>query len=69
MIDRLMICAELCRHAHVKRRNPTRTSLTKKELIAVWRHVVQLETKTDQLTAALAVYSSGNAPHVKATDI
>lgn len=70
MMDRSMICGELCRHAQVKRVNPTRTGLTKREMVAIWRHFVYLTTRIDQLEAAIAVYKSGKvAPHVQAPNI
>lgn len=66
MIDRLMICGELCRAVRVKRINPNRTSLSKREMIAVWRHVIALNTKADQQAAEIAVLKSGNVSHVQA---
>lgn len=63
MMDRLIICDEICRRVHVKRINPRRTSLSKREMIAVWRHLINTETRLSQLTAEAKVWQ-GKEPHV-----
>lgn len=52
MIGRLMICEELCKLAGVKRVNRTRTSLSKAEMVAIWKHMARQNTTIEQLTAA-----------------
>lgn len=53
MIDRLMICEEICKLAHVKRTNPRRTLLSKREMNAVWRELIANQTKITQLEAKI----------------
>lgn len=53
MIDRLMTCEEICKLAHVKRTNPRRTLLSKREMLAVWRVLIANQTKIDQLEAEI----------------
>lgn len=53
MIDRLMICEEICKLVHVKRTNPRRTLLSKREAMAVWRELIAQKTKITQLEAKL----------------
>jgi hypothetical protein len=57
MMDRLTICDEICRRVHVSRENPLRTSLSKRELIAVWRHLIRTEARLGQLETELRVRS------------
>lgn len=59
MMDRILICGEICRHAHVKQQNPTRTSLSKNEMVAVWKFLIHQTKTIDQLQAELAVLKSG----------
>lgn len=51
MIDRLMMCEEICKLAHVKRTNPQRTLLSKREMTSVWRELIANKTKIAQLEA------------------
>lgn len=55
MIDRLTICDEICRRVHINRRNPMRTSLTKQEMISVWRHLIRTEARIAQLDTEIRV--------------
>lgn len=53
MIDRLLICEEICRLVHVKRDNPRRTLLSKREAVAVWKTLIANKNKIEQLEAEL----------------
>lgn len=49
MIDRSTICEEICRHARVKRLNPTRKLLSKREMEAVLMTLSRNATEIEQL--------------------
>lgn len=53
MMDRSIICDEICRHVHIKRQNPTRKLLSKREMQAVWRQLVLDRQKIEQLEARI----------------
>lgn len=53
MIDRLVICEEICKLVHVKRDNPRRTLLSKREAAAIWKTLIAQNNKIAQLEAEL----------------
>lgn len=58
MIDRTMICDEICRHVHIKRLNPTRKLLDKREMQAIWKRMVHDRQKIEQLEARVRALTS-----------
>lgn len=55
MINRILICEEICRHVHTSRRNPTRTLLSKREMLVILRVLIQQRQKLEQLEAEVKV--------------
>ncbi len=53
MIDRLTICEEICKLVRVKRANPRRTLLSKREMTSIWRVLIAYQTKITQLESQI----------------
>jgi hypothetical protein len=61
MMDRSTICGEICRRVRIKRQNPTRTTLTKREVVAVWRYLINSDVRIDQLESEVRALRSTGA--------
>lgn len=51
MMDRLTICAEICRRVGISNRvNPYRTLLSKREMISIWRRLIAQDLTIERLS-------------------
>jgi len=62
MMDRLTICAEICRRVRISRDNPHRTSLSKREIVAVWRRLIHLDMEVERLKTELTLAQRTSTP-------
>lgn len=51
MMDRLVLCAEICKLVRISRRNPRRTLLSKREMTQVLHHLIAVNQRMIQLEA------------------
>lgn len=59
MIDRSVICEEICKLVHTKRQNPTRRLLDKREMMLVWRKLIIQNKEIENLKAEVARLRKG----------
>ena len=50
-IDRSTLCDAICRHVHIKRMNPTRKLLSKREAEHIFKRLIQDEQEIERLKA------------------
>lgn len=51
MLDRLTLCAEICRLVHMSRTNPRAEDLSRTEMMQVFTHLVAITHRLTQLEA------------------